>query len=96
MNTLIMLNSSPYLLGFHEIILISPRISPDNTKVAYVEFRHNIYIYIYVSTIFIGHLHTGYEYCLDDLKGTAFAPRFSNDWKKDEKGIIVSIQNRSN
>ena len=41
-----------------------------------------MYIYIYVSTIFIGHLHTGYEFCLCDLKGTAFAPRFSNDWKK--------------
>ena len=130
MNTLIMLNLSPYLLGFHEIQLISPRISPDNTKVAYVDFRHNkyvyvciytyilyiyislsyvcihiyiyilcvyiyilyyvcifihimyVYIYMYISTIFLGHLHTGYEYCLRDLKGTAFAPRFSNDWKK--------------
>ena len=49
-----------------------------------------IYIYIYVSTIFIGHLHTGYEFCLCDLKGTAFAPRFSNDWKK----VLLSLSRK--
>ena len=57
-------------------ITFSPKISPDNSKVLYVDFRYGM------SKIFLRHLYTGADILLCNMKGDVFAPRFSNSGKK--------------
>lgn len=67
-----------------KFITFSPKISPDNKKVIYVDFRYG------VSKIFLRHLYTGEDVLLCNMKGDVFAPRFSNNGKK----VLFSVAKR--
>lgn len=65
-------------------LTISPKISPKNDKILYVDFRQG------VSKVFIRHLYTGQDSLLVDVQGSIFAPRFSNDGSK----ALFSVANK--
>ncbi len=59
-----------------QYIAISPKISPQNDKIIYSDFRKGM------SKVFLRNLYSGEEVLLTSVAGNVFAPRFSNDANK--------------
>ena len=57
-------------------IVITPRVSPDGKKIAYLSFSNK------KPTVFLLDLDTKKEKTLGNFSGMSFAPRFSPDNKK--------------
>ncbi len=57
-------------------VAISPKISPQNDKIIYSDFRKGM------SKVFLRNLYSGEEILLTSVPGNVFAPRFSNDGTK--------------
>ncbi|QEK39332.1 DPP IV N-terminal domain-containing protein [Candidatus Sneabacter namystus] len=65
-------------------ITISPKISSNNEKIIYTDFRNGI------SKLFLRHLYTGEDTLVSTIPGNIFSPRFSHDGKK----ILFSVAHR--
>jgi TolB protein len=59
-----------------QYIAISPKISPQNDKIIYSDFRKGM------SKVFLRNLYSGEDVLLTSVAGNVFAPRFSNDGTK--------------
>ncbi len=76
-------NNHEYLTNGKDIV-ITPRVSPDGKKIAYLSFSNK------KPTVFLLDLDTKKEKTLGNFSGMSFAPRFSPDNKK----IIFSLTKR--
>ena len=76
-------NNHKYLTNGKDIV-ITPRVSPDGKKIAYLSFSNK------KPTVFLLDLDTKKEKTLGNFSGMSFAPRFSPDNKK----IIFSLTKR--
>ena len=76
-------NNHEYLTNGKDMV-ITPRVSPDGKKIAYLSFSNK------KPTVFLLDLDTKKEKILGNFSGMSFAPRFSPDNKK----IIFSLTKR--
>jgi len=72
---------NPQFLTDGKSLVLTPRLSPDGTKVLYVSYERR------VPKVFIMDINSGHKRLLGNVSGISYAPRFSPDGKK----VLISI-----